>query len=183
MPLKTDSHVSFRHPDINVLKVAAKPARSRARPSRGVEQRQSGRTTKKRSLLGEAHSSRGAPSARAWLSLVEWRSWEPPVAAMNGEAEQGRAELRLLSEPTLITAFHCALHLIVARRTVAGGGVGCPFEFDEADLISKSALRPPALCILKANELEREPTQDCAQTKARACLHASARPCTPLLVG
>lgn len=45
MSLKTYSHISFRHPDINILKVAAKPARSRARPSRGVEQRESGRTT------------------------------------------------------------------------------------------------------------------------------------------
>lgn len=121
MPLKT----SFHHPDINILKVAAKPARSRARPGRRVEQRESGRTTKKQSLLGEVHSSRGAPSARAWLFRAEWRSWEPPVAAritaMNGEAERRRAELNLLSEPTLITGSHCALHLIVARRMAAGG--------------------------------------------------------------
>lgn len=96
MPLKTYSHVSFRHPDINILKVAAKPARSRARPSRGVEQRESGKTSITQSLLGEAHFSRGAPSARAWLSLAESRSWEPPVAAcvaaMNGQAEHGRAQ-------------------------------------------------------------------------------------------
>lgn len=125
LPLKIDSHVSFHHPDINILKVAAKPARSRARPSCGVEQCELGRTTKKQSLLGEAHSSKGAPSARAWLFLAESRSWEPPVAAriaaMNGEAAHGQAELNLLSEPTLITGFHCALHLIVARRMAAGG--------------------------------------------------------------
>lgn len=43
------------------------------------------------------------------------------IAAMDGEAEHGRAELNLLAEPALITAFHCALHLIVARRMAAGG--------------------------------------------------------------
>lgn len=31
-----------------------------------------------------------------------------------------RAKLNLLSEPTFITSFHCALHLIVTRRVAQG---------------------------------------------------------------
>lgn len=54
---------------------------------------------------------------------------------------------------------------------MAAGGLWCLFEFDEADLIYKSALCPPALCLLKANELEQEGTRDCTQTMARVYAH------------